>query len=86
MLLCDYMTGRKKTEEKNDSMTTEQLELKIETIIDRKLEDLFHDYFGDPEEGLTLKESFVKEVKNRFNKKDRELVPHSEITKKYGLS
>lgn len=77
------MTGRKKIEEKNDCMTTEQLELKIESIIDIKLNALFQDYFGSYEG--EPKESFLKMLEERIANKDRKFIDHADVLKEYGL-
>ncbi len=52
----------------------------LENIVEQKMLE----FFGDPDSGLELKKSFVTELQNRINKKQR-LVPMSVVAKKYGL-
>ncbi len=61
-------------------MTNAQLDKKLEYIIEQKIVELY----GDPDAGLDLKESFVKELRRRTRKKQK-TVPLSMVLKKYGL-
>lgn len=55
----------------------------------RKLGDLIEqkilEFFGDPDAGLELKPSFLRELKKRMAKKNRKFVSQSVVAKKYGL-
>lgn len=77
------MAGRKTTTKHDEVMTTEQLELKIESIIDIKLNALFQDYFGSYEG--EPKESFLKMLEERITNKDRKFIDHADVLKEYGL-
>ena len=61
-------------------MTNAQLDKKLEHMIEEKIIELY----GDPDAGLELKESFVKELRRRTRKKQK-TVPLSVVLKKYGL-
>jgi len=61
-------------------MTRTQQEKQIEAIVERKLLE----FLGDPDEGLTLRPSFVAELKKRLKSKQKN-IPHSEVLKRYGL-
>lgn len=61
-------------------MTTTQLNKQISDIVEQKLLE----FFGDPDEGLELKQSFVTELKKRMKSKQK-TVPLSIVMKKYGL-
>jgi len=61
-------------------MSTAQLDKKIENIVEQKLLE----FFGDPDEGLELKKSFVTELKKRMRSKQK-TIPLSVVMKKYGL-
>ena len=39
----------------------------------------------DPDYGLELKPEFVRKLKARLRSKDRKLIPHADVLKKYGL-
>ncbi|MEK7155379.1 MAG: hypothetical protein AAB734_00720 [Patescibacteria group bacterium] len=62
-------------------MTNAQLNKKLEHIIEQKIIELY----GDPDAGLEFKKSFVDRLRRSMRSKNRKLVPHSEILKKYGL-
>ena len=66
-------------------MTTAQLNKQIGEIVEQKVEQTLLEFFGDPDEGLELRKSFVTELKKRMKEKNRKLTPHSEVLKMYGL-
>ena len=61
-------------------MTTAQLNKQIGDIVEQKLLE----FFGDPDEGLELKKSFVTELKKRMKTRGK-TVPLSAVMKKYGV-
>lgn len=61
-------------------MTTAQREKEIENIVERKLLE----FLGDPDEGLKLRPSFVKELKRRLKSKQK-YIPHAEVMRRYGI-
>jgi len=40
---------------------------------------------NDPDAGLQLKESVIRELREQMNDKNRKLIPMSEVAKKYGF-
>jgi len=61
-------------------MTQAQQEKQIEAIVERKLLE----FLGDPDEGLTLRPSFVAELKKRLKSKQK-YVSHAEVKRRYGI-
>lgn len=62
-------------------MTTAQREeKKIEAIVERKLLE----FLGDPDAGLELRPSFVRELKHRLKNKQK-YISHAEVMRRYGL-
>ena len=61
-------------------MAISQSDKHLEHVIEQKIIELY----GDPDEGLGLKDGFVKELRRRMAKKQR-TVPLSQVLKKYGL-
>ena len=61
-------------------MTTAQREKEIENIVERKLLE----FLGDPDAGLELRPSFVRELKRRLKSKQK-YVSHTEVMRRYGL-
>ncbi len=61
-------------------MTTAQLNKQIGEIVEQKILE----FFGDPDEGLKLKRSFVLKLQKRMAGK-RKTIPLSVVMKKYGL-
>ncbi len=61
-------------------MTTARRDKKLENIVEQKILE----FFGDPDNGLTLKKSFLANLKKRMQRPQK-LTPHSEVIKKYGL-
>ena len=53
--------------------------------LDARIEQKILEFFGDPDAGLELKPSFVRELKKRMAQKDRKLTSHAEVLKRYGL-
>lgn len=62
-------------------MTTAQINKQIGDIVEQKLLE----FFGDPDEGLELKKSFISELKKDMARKNRKLISHADVLKKYGL-
>lgn len=58
---------------------TERKEL--ENLVEQKILE----FFGDPDAGLELKKPFLARLKKSMAQKNRKLVPHAEVLKKYGL-
>jgi hypothetical protein len=65
---------------KLDKKTLEQLQALIDQRVDQRLEDIF----GDPDEGLEVREEVIKELKDQ-RKHRKKLVQGEEIMKQYGL-
>lgn len=61
-------------------MTTTQLNKQIGDIVEQKLLE----FFGDPDEGLELKKSFVADIKKSMKTRGK-TVPLSAVMKKYGV-
>ena len=62
------------------TMTNAQRNKQIGDIVEQKLLE----FFGDPDEGLELKKSFVTELKKRMKTRGK-TVPLSAVMKKYGV-
>lgn len=54
---------------------------RIENIVEQKLLE----FLGDPDTGLTLKKSFVSELRRRL-KNPQKYIPHAEVMRRYGLN
>lgn len=63
-----------------DTMTTAERNRNLGNLVEQKILE----FFGDPDAGLELKKSFVKELQKRLRKRQK-LIPHSDVVKKYGL-
>lgn len=61
-------------------MTTAQRNKELGNLIEQKILE----FFGDPDEGLELKKSFITELKKRMKSKQK-TIPLSMVMKKYGL-
>ena len=61
-------------------MTTAEKDRKLNNLIEQKILE----FFGDPDAGLELKPSFVRELKKRMAKKQK-LTPLSVVMKRYGV-
>lgn len=61
-------------------MTTAQREREIENVVERKLLE----FLGDPDAGLQLRPSFVRELKRRLKSKQK-YISHVEVMHRYGL-
>ena len=61
-------------------MTTAEKDKKLSNLIEQKILE----FFGDPDAGLELKPSFLRELKKRMTKKQKYTL-HSEVLKRYGL-
>jgi len=66
-------------------MTTAQLNKQICDIVEQKVEQKLLEFFGDPDEGLELKKSFITELKKSMKEKNRKLTSHVDVLKMYGL-
>ncbi len=53
--------------------------------IDRLVEQKIFEFFGDPDNGLGVKKSFLNALKKRLNKKQK-LASHELVMKKYGVN
>ncbi len=62
-------------------MTTAEKDRKLGNLIEQKILE----FFGDPDAGLELKPSFLRELRIRMAKKNRKFVSQSAVAKKYGL-
>jgi hypothetical protein len=64
-------------------MTTEQLQSLIRNTVDEVIDE----YFGDPDEGNEIKESFKQSLLaiRRKRQEGRPTIPISEVYKKYGI-
>ena len=62
-------------------MTTAQLNKEIGDIVEQKLLD----FFGDPDAGLEVRKSLITRLQKQMKQKNRKLIPHSEVLKRYGL-
>jgi hypothetical protein len=65
---------------KLDKETLEQLQALIDQRVDQRLEDIF----GDPDEGLEVREEVITELKDQ-RKHRKKLIQGEEIMKQYGL-
>lgn len=61
-------------------MATVTRDKNLEFLIEQKIIELY----GDPDEGLELKKSFVTELRKRLKKKQK-FVPLADVLKTYGL-
>lgn len=48
-----------------------------------KIVDL--DPANDPDAGLQVRESVIRELREQMSDKNRKLIPHAEVRKKYGF-
>ena len=64
-------------------LTVEQLQTLIRNTVDERL----NEYFGDPDQGKEIKESFMQSLLNiRKNRmQGRSTIPASEVYKRYGI-
>jgi hypothetical protein len=64
-------------------LTVEQLQTLIRNTVDERLDE----YFGDPDQGKEIKESFMQSLLNIQKKRleGRATIPASEIYKRYGI-
>jgi hypothetical protein len=64
-------------------LTVEQLQTLIRNTVDERLDE----YFGDPDQGKEIKESFMQSLLSiRKNRADgRSTIPASEVYKRYGI-
>lgn len=62
-------------------MITARLNKEIGDIIEQKLLE----FFGDPDEGLEVRQSLVIRLRKQMKEKNRKLTPLSEVAKMYGL-
>ena len=53
----------------------------IENIVEQKVLEML----GDPDAGLELRPSFVKDLKRRLNKSPQKYISHTEVMRRYGL-
>lgn len=61
-------------------MATTQTNKKLENLVEQKILE----FFGDPDSGLTLKKSFVIELKKRI-KKTGKLTSNRDMARMYGV-
>ena len=54
---------------------------KLQNLIEQKILE----FFGDPDAGLELRPSHLRELKKRMAQKNRKLTPLSVVAKKYGV-
>jgi hypothetical protein len=64
-------------------LTVEQLQTLIRSTVDERLDE----YFGDPDQGKEIKESFMQSLLNIQKKRveGRATIPASEVYKRYGI-
>jgi hypothetical protein len=56
-------------------------EKKLENLVEQKVLE----FLGDPDNGLSLKKSFVAKLKKNMAQKNRRYVSHADVLKRYGL-
>ena len=64
----------------NSLMTTAEKNKRLGNLVEQKILE----FFGDPDAGLSLKKSFVNELRKRQSKRQK-LASLSDVAKKYGL-
>ena len=62
-------------------MTTAEKNKQLGNLIEQKILE----FFGDPDAGLELRTSHLRELKKRMAQKNRKLTPLSVVAKKYGV-
>ena len=61
-------------------MTTAQRNKKLENLVEQKILE----FFGDPDAGLELKQTFLDKLRKNMSAKQK-LISHAAVLKKYGL-
>jgi hypothetical protein len=64
-------------------LTVEQLQTLIRSTVDEGLDE----YFGDPDQGKQIKESFMQSLLSirKRRKEGRSTIPSSDVYKRYGI-
>lgn len=62
-------------------MTVKERNKKLENLVEQKILE----FFGDPDSCLEIRKDFLIKLRKQMQQKNRKLISHADVLKKYGL-